>query len=456
MVLFKTLLAKYSLYAPRYTSYPTAVHFKPDINAMTYSQWLESIDNNTPISLYLHIPFCPNLCWYCGCHTKISNKYAPVEEYMQLLRREIYIIRDILSSKKAVKEIHFGGGSPTILYPKEFKQIINTLHQCFSIDEQTEIAIELDPRHVTIDNVLSYKECGVTRASIGVQDFNKEVQVAINRIQPFNIVYDSIKLLRDHGIKHISMDLMYGLPYQTTNMLLDNIKYTSLINPDRVALFGYAHVPWKKKHMQVINESTLPNNLERMEMFNAASKLLEENSYIAIGLDHFARPNDKSAKAFINGTLRRNFQGYIPADNDIKHPVIGLGASAISCMSSGYAQNQVNLKDYKEAILSGKLATFKGIALKEDDKIRGKIIESIMCQMEVDIEAICHKYKISFDYFSQEISKLELMVEDNLIKIHNNKIHIFHNIRQVSRLVCAVFDSYINSTIQLSTYSLIC
>lgn len=434
------IILKYDNQIPRYTSYPTAPHFTTEINGDVYTDWLQSLPSEETLSLYIHIPFCQKLCWYCGCYTKITERYAPVEDYTYVLIRELRIVSDLLIQKNhKVSHIHFGGGSPTILLPETFKNLMKTIRSGFVIADDAEVAIEVDPRTINEEKISTYAEAGINRVSIGVQDFNHDVQLAINREQSFDLVYDCVKLFKKHGIKNINLDLIYGLPKQTVEGIKKNIDYAMLLHPNRIALFAYAHVQWKKKHMRLINEDDLPDNVTRIAMYQAAAEKLKQEGFVSIGLDHFAKSSDVMTEALKNKKLKRNFQGY---STDTADSVIGFGASAISHLPFGYVQNTLNFEEYKKNILDKKLPTVKGIITGEEDKLRKRIIDEVMCYMEVDLNVICNSFNRPQDYFGNEIKALDELEKDGLITIRNNVIKVHPNAPQITRVVSSFFDKF--------------
>lgn len=433
---FDAILKKYPAQVPRYTSYPTAPHFYP-MSVERHTGWISSIPNDTAISLYIHIPYCKKLCWFCGCNTRITQKYGPVETYLSLLLREIRMVADTIGRKQAVQHIHFGGGSPTILTSEDFAQLMNVLCKCFTILPDAEIAIEIDPRGISEAKVAAYSKYGVNRVSIGVQDFDASVQAAINRIQPFSTVYDTIRLCRAYGIEHISLDLIYGLPRQNLEGFKRTLDYALLFDPDRISLFGYAHVPWKKKNMRLINDEELPNDALRHTLFDTAVHAFSNAGYRLIGLDHFAKEDDAMCIAFDAHRLRRNFQGYT---TDVSDVLIGLGASAISSFAEGYTQNAAGVDMYEKAILAGTLATSRGYQLTQEDRLRRTIIEELMCYFEVDLAH--HGIDVNSQLFGCALPLLQKMQEDGLITIENNVLRVDVDCPQAVRLACAAFDAF--------------
>ena len=436
------LTNKYNLMVPRYTSYPTAPHFNDSVKSDLYRQWLEALNPSTPLSLYFHIPFCDEMCSFCGCYTKIVKRYDPVASYVEVLLDEIDLIAKILPARFIAKNLHWGGGSPTMLKETDWIRIIERLHMHFDVTDDAAIAVELDPRTATEAYIQALQDAGVNRASIGVQSFDADIQKAINRIQPYEMTARVISWLRKYGINHINIDLMYGLPNQTIEMCVREAELTIGLKPARVALFGYAHVPWMKSHQKLIDEEALPNAGERWQQFEASSAKFTEAGYIAIGLDHFSLPEDEMSTALERGDLHRNFQGYT-ADN--APAMIGFGASAIGQLQQGYIQNISPLKKYRESIAAGNLPIERGIELTEEDHLRGYIIERIMCDLNVDLNAVCDKFSISKATFVPEIDKLMPLSEDGIITLFDNTITVTEVGRPFVRLVAAVFDAYLDS-----------
>lgn len=438
-----SVILKHDTQVPRYTSYPTAPHFNSDVNGEVVFTWLKTLPENETLSLYIHIPFCNQLCWYCGCYTKVTSRYAPVEDYAHIVAREIRLVADLLAKKNhKVSHIHFGGGSPTILLPDTFEYLMQTIRSEFEVNVDAEIAIEIDPRNVNEEKIATYAKNGINRVSIGVQDFNDEVQKAINREQSFDVVYDCVKLFRKYKINDINLDLIYGLPKQTLEGIRKNIDYAMLLKPSRIALFAYAHVQWMKKHMRLINEEDLPNGASRLQMYRLASEKLQQEGYFSIGLDHFAKKDDSMFLAFKDEKLKRNFQGY---STDTASSVIGFGASAISYLPLGYSQNTLDFDEYKKNILSEKLAVKKGIKITQDDKIRKRIIDELMCYLEVDLNQICESFNLEKNHFATELEGLEELKKDGLVRVKNNVIKINLIAPQISRIVSSLFDKFFTS-----------
>ncbi len=436
-------LLKRNTQVPRYTSYPTAPHFTPAVDHEVFMGWLSALEDDASLSLYFHIPYCRQICWYCGCNTKATRKYEPVTGYVDTVLQEIDLVAGRLSGGQKVRHIHFGGGSPSMLSPDDFRRIMARVREHFSLTGNAEVAIELDPREVSEARVAAYAQAGVTRASLGVQDFHETVQRAIGRRQPFHVIYDAVQLLREYGIHDINMDLLYGLPHQGVLDIEENVDFASALGPSRIALFGYAHVPWMKKHMRLIDEDALPDGAARLEQFDAAAERLARRGYIPIGLDHFVRATDEMAKALADRTLKRNFQGYTTDDADA---LIGFGVSAISAMPQGYAQNTLAVADYDKEISAGRHPVIKGRALTADDRIRRAAIEELMCFFELDLELFTAKHMLPRDYLDSALPALEELAADGLAVIRGRRIMIPEGARQAVRLACAAFDAYLTPT----------
>jgi oxygen-independent coproporphyrinogen III oxidase len=423
---------------PRYTSYPTAPNFSPAVDAAVYRSWLAGLPDEATLSLYLHVPFCRELCHYCGCHTKATLRDEPIEAYAQRLVEEIALVASH-AGRRRVTHIHWGGGTPSILDSDLLKFIADELAHRFDLSAVREHAIELDPRHLTRPLVQALRGIGVNRASLGVQDFSAHVQQAAGRIQPFDTVRNAVDLLNEFGIDRINLDLMYGLPKQTVADVRRTATLAHELEPQRVAVFGYAHVPWFRPQQQLINQSDLPSSQERLAQAEAAHETLVQFGYQPIGLDHYARPDDQLFAK--NGRLQRNFQGYTDDDADA---LVGLGASAISRLPQGFAQNAPAVGNYSRAIAEGKLATAKGIALSDDDRLRGRIIERLMCDMAVDLDAIAHGTDFAVDTdFSDELDSLRPYQDNGSVLIEGKRIRITEKGRPYMRLVASAFDTYL-------------
>ena len=437
------ILARYPAAVPRYTSYPTAPHFQAELGADLLPRMLASVSPGERVSLYLHIPFCDKLCWFCGCHTKHTLKYDPVAAYVGTLLEEIGRVAATIGFRAPVGHIHFGGGSPSMLSAADMTRLGDALRGAFTVDAQTEISVEIDPSDVTDETLRGLQALGLTRASIGVQDFDVEVQQAINRPQSFELTRDVAAALRGIGVRSLNIDALYGLPLQSEQRLAATIAKVIELRPDRVALFGYAHVPWLKKHQTMIRDADLPDGLARFHQAALASRMMREAGYEAIGIDHFARPGDALAIAAREGTLHRNFQGYT---TDTCTTLIGLGASSIGSFADGYVQNIVPTAQYAEAIARGELAGSRGYELTEDDRVRGWMITRLMCDFAIDFNAMDARFGAAAAPYLREARMIAAGDSDRLCVIEGARFVVPPDMRAFTRIVAARFDAYLNAS----------
>ncbi len=422
---------------PRYTSYPTAADFTAAVDAARYREWLGAVPPDEELSLYVHIPFCSSLCWFCGCHTSVARHHQPVAAYLRLLRREIDIVALALGGRRRVVNLHWGGGTPTILRPADIRRLAAQIYTHFRLTADTEFAVEVDPRGVRRKVIAALAEVGVTRVSLGVQDFDPEVQRAINRIQPFDVTERVVGWLRAAGIDALNIDLLYGLPGQTTAGLVETVDKTIALKPSRVAVYGYAHVPWMKRHQKLIDEARLPDVRARLDLAAAAAGRLAEHGYLAIGLDHFVLPSDPMAEAAREGRLKRNFQGYTvePATT-----LLGFGTSAIGTLPQGYVQNALRTRDYRSAIEGGGLAVVRGVAMDADDRLRRGVIERLMCDMEVDLDDACRAAGADPTALADGLEALAPLEACGAVSIDGRRVRVMPDARVLLRVVCAAFD----------------
>lgn len=427
---------------PRYTSYPTAPHFSAEIGADAYRDWLGTVEPGTPVSLYLHIPFCNELCWFCGCNTRVVRNADIITRYAERLMDEIDLVATALPANLPVGQVHFGGGSPNALRPETLAQVMAKIDDCFRLGPDTEVAVELDPRSTDESFIHACASAGITRASIGVQDLNPEVQQAINRIQPTELISRVMTQLRNAGVRDLNLDLMYGLPHQTTGGVLNTVAQAVKLHPARIALFGYAHVPWMKAHQKLIDEAWLPDAAERVRQFEAATKALLAAGYEPVGMDHFARPDTPLGRAGMAGKLQRNFQGYTTDRADV---LLGFGASAIGMLPQGYIQNTPDVRAWEEAIEAGTFPICKGIAIDDDDRLRRAVIERIMCDMAADLADIADRYGDRGHDWSPELAALRELEKDGLVELDGPSLHIQPDNRQLVRVVASVFDRYLDN-----------
>ncbi len=430
---------------PRYTSYPTAPHFSPAIGPAHASRWMEAIDDTAPVSIYIHVPFCEKLCWYCGCNTSIASKYGPVHHYFETLLKEIALARRAIGRTLRAGHVHLGGGTPNALNAADLAALARVLRESFRFDSDTRFEIEIDPRTLDDAQIDALKEAGITRVNLGIQDFDPRVQKAINRIQPFELVAEKLAKLRKAGIAQIGMDLIYGLPHQSARTIEATIDQSAELGAERIALFGYAHVPWMKPHQKLLEPEGLPGMRERMALVEAAHRRLDERGYTRIGIDHFAYPDDEMARAQREGRLRRNFQGYT---TDMADALIGFGPSAISAYAQGYAQNHTRLDQWRDAVERDLVPVVRGIQITDEDRLRRAVIERLMCDMEVDLDAICRSHGVTnhaLDHFRDEIGRLDFMVRGGLVTIDGTKLAIPKAAQNFVRVVASMFDQYIEN-----------
>ena len=439
------LLEKYDGRVPRYTSYPTAPHFSERVTPKVYGAWLSDLPDGAPLSLYLHVPFCDSLCWFCGCNTTVVNRPEPVVRYVDLLLQEIDMVARLIGERRQVSQIHLGGGSPTILTAEQVARVFARLRHNFDVRSDAEIAVEIDPRGLSEDTIAAFAEAGLTRASIGVQDVNPKVQDAINRIQSHETTTRCVELLRKHGVEKLNLDLMYGLPYQGIDDLRETVRQNLELSPDRVAVFGYAHVPWMKKHQKLIPEDALPGTEARWQQYREAANWLVGAGYWPIGLDHFAKPDDSMADALREGWLHRNFQGYT---TDLAPALLGLGASAIGKTPQGYVQNHKDVPNYAAAIKDGRLPTAKGVEVGPDDAMRSDAIEQLMCFMSVDVSEVAERHGADPSVFDPAIEQLREMEADGLLRITGSRVTVLECARPLLRTAASVFDAYLENNAQ--------
>lgn len=425
------LIARYDGRVPRYTSYPTALHFHQAIGANTYLDWVRAIPAEAALSLYLHVPFCDRLCLYCGCHTSVVRQERPRRLYAQVLAQEIEMLASALGRTAPVTQIHWGGGTPTALPDDCLIMLMDVIRTRFAVAPEAEIAIELDPVSLTPATLKALGEMGINRASLGVQDFALDVQQAIGRMQSFEETKDAAAGLRALGVNSLNLDLIYGLPYQTRESVRKTARLALALNPDRVAVFGYAHVPWMKKHQSLMKEDALPDSLERLAQEQSIRAVLaQEGQMVPVGLDHYAKADDLMAKAVRQGRLQRGFQGYTTDEAAV---LLGLGASAISALPQGYVQNEARVPAYETAITQGHFATARGVALTSQDRLRRAVINRIMCDLAVELPAPLR----------DEVQGLERFVKDGLVTWDGTRLCVTEAGRPFVRNVAALFDTYL-------------
>ncbi|OBQ71196.1 oxygen-independent coproporphyrinogen III oxidase [Mesorhizobium erdmanii] len=436
-----TPLANIAETVPRYTSYPTAPHFHSGIDAISVRGWMEALESNEEISLYLHIPFCDRLCWFCACHTKQTRHYAPVATFLPALHQEIHTVGAIVRGRCRVRAVHLGGGSPTMLKPDDIVALGRALRDRFDFLDDASLSVEIDPNDMDEGRLDAFARMGMTRASLGVQDFDPKVQKAINREQSFEVTKGVVDAVRARGVKSVNLDLLYGLPHQTLDSVAATVNQALSLRPDRIALFGYAHVPWFKKHQTMIDEAWLPNSDERLAQSQRAAGMILDCGYQAVGLDHFARPDDTLAISARAGKIRRNFQGYT---EDACDTLIGLGPSAISKFRQGYAQNIVATGEYEKVVGSGQLATARGIAFSLDDLARSWIIERLMCEFAFSALDLVERFGDAGQKLLLTASRMA-NASDALLVLEGDHFIVPVDGRPLVRVVASKFDKYLEN-----------
>lgn len=438
------LAKKYSRPGPRYTSYPTAPHFSEDIGPAYYATELN--DAGTPVtdefSLYLHLPFCRSLCYFCACNMIVTRRREQISGYLSILKQEIDLLSSQINMDRKVGQLHWGGGTPTYLTADEIRDLMSHIHSRFSFTTDAEISVEIDPGELSPEHAGALAESGFNRVSCGVQDFNPKVQTAINRIQPYEMTAEVLELLKSNGIDHFNIDLIYGLPFQTVESFSETLEQVLTLNPNRLAVYNYAYVPWLKKHQNLIEEATLPTPQVKLAMHARIIEYLTSvGGMVFIGMDHFARPEDELALALDSKALHRNFQGY---STKAGLDMYSLGITSISQTYHYYVQNTKLISNYRKMVEGGQLPVERGIRLTEDDHLRRQIIQDIMCRFELDTKKISADFGIDFRAdFEPEISRLETFADDGLLVDEGDQILITENGRLFIRNIAMAFDAYL-------------
>lgn len=424
---------------PRYTSYPPANHFGGSVSEDVHAGWISAVPAGARVSLYLHIPYCRRLCWFCACRTQGTATNRPLIPYLAYLKSELATVARLLRPDVVLSQIHLGGGTPTLLSPEMIRDLGKTLGAYRPWAEDIQFSVEIDPTEVDADRIAALVEIGMNRASIGVQDFDPVVQDAIGRAQSFAQTREVVDTLRAAGIGSLNMDILYGLPHQTRARMADSVQRVLSMHPDRVALYGYAHVPWMAKRQVMIPSDALPGAVERLDLFETARRLFVWDGYAEIGIDHFARPEDSLAAAARNGTLHRNFQGYTDDTADV---LIGVGASAISRFPQGFAQNLSASSRYATAVESGRLATERGHAMSADDCLRADMIERLMCRFELDLPELATRHGVPVAHLRELTAGLRDRFAAHMTD-QNDLIRLTENSRLIARLAAQCVDAYV-------------
>ncbi|MEE3716127.1 oxygen-independent coproporphyrinogen III oxidase [Tumidithrix elongata RA019] len=449
------LLNQYNQALPRYTSYPPATELTPDFGVEAFQSAI-AIGNykNTPLSLYCHIPFCETPCYFCGCNTVITQRKEVAETYLGYIARHIHQVASLVSPDRRVHQLHWGGGTPNYLSQSQVEFLWDQLQKHFRFDEAAEISIEINPSYVNREYILFLRRLGFNRISFGIQDFNPKVQEAVNRIQPEGMLFDVMRWIREAGFESVNVDLIYGLPFQTSETFQETVQKTLQLNPDRIAVFNFAYIPWLKPIQKRMPESAMPNADEKMKILQQTIAQLTEADYVFIGMDHFAKPNDELAIAQQAGELHRNFQGYTTKPES---DLLGFGMTSISMLQDVYVQNQKGLKDFYRAIDANQLPIERGVQLNQDDLIRRTVIMELMCQFQLSVQDLENKYHLGFDldfndYFAKALPKLDALEADGLLKRWGDGIEVTPIGRLLIRNIASAFDAYLGNR-KIETFS---
>ena len=444
----QTQLARYGLFdarVPRYTSYPTAPQFAGEVGPARFAEWIAAIPEGAAISLYLHVPFCRRLCWFCACRTQGTSSDAPVVAYVKTLQAELAILAQHLPRGVRLSRLHWGGGTPTLMAPGLMRDLAGAVLDVAPMAEGGEFSVEIDPSEVDEARLDALVAAGMNRASIGVQDFDPEIQRAIGRVQGFELTRDVVEMIRSRGVASLNADILFGLPHQTGLRIADSVQKLLSFSPDRVALYGYAHVPWMSRRQQMIPTDAMPTPQGRLALFEVARELFLADGYQEIGIDHFARPQDGLAVAAREERLRRNFQGYT---DDTAPVLIGIGASSISRFPQGYAQNAAGTADHVAAIRAGGFSTHRGHVFAGQDRLRGRIIEALMCDFAVK--------RVELAGFGVPVAEVDAMLAGvaatfrDAVRLDDEGLTILPDARPLARVIARGFDGYDQSKAQHS------
>ncbi len=437
--------SKYSKPGPRYTSYPTALEFNSDFS---YDNYIKFLENSTEqLSLYVHLPFCRSACYFCGCNVVFTSKEEKLSRYIEYLKKEIDLLAEHMDTSREVTQFHFGGGTPTFYKAFELDEIVTYIKSKFpNWSSEAEISCEIDPRFFNEDQMKVFQKHGFNRISFGVQDLDDKVQKEIHRVQPLQLTKNAVELARKYGINSINTDFIYGLPYQTLETFKKTLELSTQLNPDRVAVFNYAHVPWLMRTMRKFDETTLPSPEEKLKIFKYTIDFFESHGYRMIGMDHFAKPEDELFGAIEKGELHRNFQGYTTKGGA---NLVGIGLTSIGEGQRYYAQNTKDMHAYEEALDGGRLPFERGVVLDDDDFLRKAVIMELMANFHIDIKRVEEEYGIVFnDYFSDAIEALQEFVEADLMTIDDNEIRVSTTGTLLIRNIAMPFDAYMKKYAQ--------
>lgn len=438
------LLKKYDRPGPRYTSYPTAPHFHEGFGSQEYRQQiLEHNALGNGLSIYVHLPFCASMCYYCACNVVITRRPERIDAYLDYLSREMDLVRDVIDPERQVRQVHWGGGTPNYLTHTQMERLFAMVRKRFAVVDDSENGIEIDPRHLEPGTLQVLRDIGFNRLSFGAQDFDERVQEAVHRVQPYELTKQTCEEARRLGFESVNIDMIYGLPYQTLESYTQSIRQLIGIRPDRIAVFNYAHVPWLKKHQVLISGDALPKPETKLAILQMVIEELTSSGYVAIGMDHFALPEDELAVALRERQLHRNFQGYSTRSGLDVH---AFGTTGISQLHGAYAQNAKDLKSYYAALDAGEFPIHRGYQLSEDDQVRRKVISELMCNGWVDMQAIEQEFGIDFgSYFADALESLQEMVTDDLLCLDEKRIEVLPMGQLLIRNLAMPFDHYLKS-----------
>lgn len=425
---------------PRYTSYPTAPVFSKETDDAAQTVWLEALDPTAPVSVYVHIPFCERLCWFCACRTQGTTTLSPVESYLKTVEAELRLLAETLPAGIRMGRLHWGGGTPTILLPDMIHQLAQAIKAVIPPADAFEFSVEIDPTMVDEAKIAALAAEGMNRASIGIQDFSPDVQAAIGRAQPYEATAACVNMLRKAGIKSLNADLVYGLPHQNLAKITETVRQVLTLAPDRIALFGYAHVPHMAKRQKLIDEAVLPDDRMRYRLAESAAAQFNDAGFQTIGIDHFAKPDDSLSQAVNGSTLRRNFQGYT---TDTCPTLIGIGASSISRFAQGYMQNASATAAYIQRIDAGRLAGFRGHAMTDDDQLRARAIEMLMCDFRIDRAAL----RDAFGAEEAALTPIHRAVAQRFgdyVSVTNDAVTIAADGKPLMRMIAQAYDAYVD------------
>ena len=435
---------KYSKPGPRYTSYPTAPEFHTNFTEDKLIEYYKNQSDDRALSLYIHVPFCRSACYFCGCNVIFTSKEDKKERYIEYLQKELRILKKHLNTNRKISQLHFGGGTPTFMNPEQLQRIIDMIKSTFpNFEEDAEVSCEVDPRYFSKEHMQVLTTAGINRLSFGVQDTNADVQKVIHRIQPMETTQNVMDIAREAGIKSVNVDLIYGLPHQNKETFHKTIENVLTLDPDRLAVFNYAHVPWMMKTQRKFDETTFAPPSEKLEILKDTIDFFTSNGYKMVGMDHFAKPEDELFKAIEKGELHRNFQGYTTKGGA---DLIGIGVTSIGNGVDYYVQNLKDLKLYEEAIDSGHLPVFKGYALNHDDELRQYVIMELMSNFSLDIKRVEQRFDINFnEYFDDALKALQEFVDAELVEINEHKISVTQTGSMLIRNIAMPFDAYLNN-----------